>query len=103
MKCHPTARTAEKASFAGAPGCLPCHTDRAASRPERPVYKVADFVFFSHAKHYQAKIECARCHGDVAKHDRVAMFRPTSMKACVDCHKAEKASIDCNVCHELSQ
>jgi hypothetical protein len=28
---------------------------------------------------------------------------PTTMKSCVACHKARRAAVDCNTCHELGQ
>jgi hypothetical protein len=60
-------------------------------------------VFFSHGKHYNAKLECATCHGNVLKQEKITLFRPTTMKACIDCHKETKATLECNSCHELSQ
>lgn len=71
--------------------------------PTHRVYTLADFVFFSHARHRQAAIDCRACHAAVADRDVVIREFPTTMKACVDCHKAHHASVACNACHELSQ
>jgi hypothetical protein len=71
--------------------------------PTRRVYKIPDFVTFSHAKHGAAKVECAACHGPVMERDAQAREVPVTMKACVDCHKAKGASVSCNFCHELNQ
>jgi c(7)-type cytochrome triheme protein len=71
--------------------------------PSRQVYTVEDFVFFSHARHRKAGIDCASCHGAVAERDVIIQEVPTTMKSCVACHKARQASSDCNTCHELGQ
>jgi len=71
--------------------------------PTRRVYELADFVFFSHARHRRAEIDCRDCHGAVMEHDVVTRQAATTMKACVDCHKSRRASVACNLCHELSQ
>ena len=71
--------------------------------PDEPVYAVEDFVFFSHARHRKAGIDCKECHGAVAEHDTVTLEMPITMKRCVACHKARQASVACNTCHELGQ
>jgi len=77
--------------------------DEATPFPAQQVYTVEDFVFFSHARHRKAGIDCASCHGAVPERDVVKKEVPTTMKYCVDCHKARQASRDCNTCHELGQ
>ena len=62
--------------------------------------KIPDFVNFSHAKHQAAG--CASCHGAVWGTVAGAPHA-WKMKTCVDCHKAEKAKVTCDVCHELGQ
>jgi hypothetical protein len=63
--------------------------------PSRPVQKLPDFVFFSHARHVSGKVECATCHA--------AFEVRYTMKACVDCHRQAKATLVCTACHELGQ
>ncbi len=115
--CH--AGTAERAGFPNAAKCMQCHRtiskESAAIQalaalpkdakpfPETRVYRVADFVFFNHAKHKAANIDCARCHGPVMERDTLVREVPLTMKACVDCHRTREASVRCNACHELSQ
>jgi hypothetical protein len=102
--CHKTAVTAERAAFPAWKTCHTCHTEKAEQPiPSRRVYKLPDFVFFSHARHAAAKVECAACHGDLKAQDRIELHRSTKMAACVGCHKETKASIVCTVCHELGQ
>jgi hypothetical protein len=66
------------------------------------VYGVPGFVFWNHAPHLQAKVECQACHGDVAKLD--AIYRATNvttMGGCVECHKQRSGPTGCMACHEV--
>ena len=102
--CHKTAGSAERATFPAWKICQTCHTEMAEQPiPLKRVYNLPDFVFFSHVRHATAKIECAACHGDVKSQARIELHRSTKMAACVDCHKANKATVVCNSCHELGQ
>jgi len=103
--CHATANKAANAGFPPAAVCQSCHPDRPLPGrfPARRVYKVRDYVIFSHARHLEARIACTKCHGDVAAMAKVVEHYPVTMKACVDCHKQHKASLDCAVCHELGR
>ena len=104
--CHSTALTAERAGLPQAVHCKVCHP--AMQLPPKinwvRVYKLPDFAFFSHAAHAQtAAIACEACHGPVATRDVVQKEVSTSMRNCVECHRARKASTDCSRCHELGQ
>ena len=117
--CHETALTAEKASLPVEQRCMVCHAAVKADSdaikqlaaipkdsrivPEKPVYKLPEYVYFSHARHTGAKIECAQCHGNVYSMDVVELHMPRRMKACVDCHKANSAAVTCTTCHEEIQ
>lgn len=99
--CHKTAATAERATFPAWKTCLTCHTEKAEQAiPSQRIYKLPDFVFFSHARH---KADCAACHGDVKAQAKMEPHRSTKMAACVDCHKEHNATVVCNACHELGQ
>lgn len=81
--------------------CAVCHPGKAPPPfPAAPVYRIKDYVFFSHARH---KLECGVCHGNVYEMAVVQKVRGTDMKACVDCHKERQATLVCNACHELGQ
>ncbi|MGH9720440.1 MAG: cytochrome c3 family protein [Bryobacteraceae bacterium] len=105
VACHATATSAERAGFPAVARCVTCHREMAKSlKPfSARLYKVADFVFFSHARHHAAAIVCVACHGQVNQRDVLRRERPASMKACIDCHKEHSATIACTACHELSQ
>ena len=101
-QCHPGAAVKERAGFPAVAQCQGCHKDWSAKIPSQRVYKVRDFVFFSHAAH-KDRTGCADCHGDLWQQTSVTLFRPTTMIACVECHKENKATQVCNSCHELGQ
>jgi quinoprotein glucose dehydrogenase len=117
--CHPTAVKGDRAGFPTASRCMTCHravaTDRSDVKrlatlpasekivPASPVYRLPDFVTFRHGQHAGAGIGCASCHGDVWTHQQIAPVLEMKMKACVDCHRARRASVTCTKCHELSQ
>lgn len=96
--------------------CMQCHATIGAGNPaikklaqydqeHTPVpwvqiYKVPDFVFFSHKAHYeQAKISCETCHGVVTERDVITKEKPTSMATCMECHRTRHVSVSCNYCH----
>jgi len=62
--------------------------------------KLSDFVFFNHQPHISKGVACVTCHGDLTKMPEVKPpFTVNNMTWCVDCHRENKASIDCYVCH----
>lgn len=101
--CHPGAGSKERAGFPSQAQCRTCHKDFAGKIPAARVYRLPDYVFFSHSVHLKAKAECKTCHGDVWRQETLNVFRPINMKGCVDCHKQNQATEVCLVCHELGQ
>jgi hypothetical protein len=67
------------------------------------VYKVPDFVFFSHATHVNGKVACAECHGPVERREVLSAEVTHKMSTCMDCHVTRKAANECHLCHELGQ
>ena len=102
--CHATAETQAQAGMPALARCQTCHAEMAAlpARSAR-VYRVKDFVVFPHGAHAEAKVGCATCHGEVYAAAKLQLERPVTMAACVACHKERKATVACNVCHELGQ
>ena len=114
--CHTMPGDGFQATFPKETVCMACHqsvkkdsleiqklAQFAKTRTPVPwvrVYRVPDIVWFSHALHVKdAKIDCAVCHGDVAKRDVVFKEKSISMNACMDCHARMRASNGCDVCH----
>jgi hypothetical protein len=118
VDCHATATSAPRATIPQADRCMLCHrgvkTDsphvaRVRSFAEQKqaipwvrIYRLPDFVYFSHAKH-RAAASCSDCHGAVETREVLAKEVSTSMTACMSCHNAKKASTACTTCHDLGQ
>ncbi len=68
------------------------------------VYRVPDFVFFAHQPHVVvAKLDCAKCHGNVAGMGLARKAKTLNMGFCVGCHKTQVQAtrlIDCQICHK---
>ncbi len=115
--CHDGVR--RPGAAAGVPSvqlCIGCHKLVAVNKPEvvkireafqarKPirwmrVVDLPDFVYFNHYPHIARGIKCQQCHGPVETMDRVLMVNKLdTMDYCVRCHRKNKASIDCYVCH----
>jgi len=117
--CHGKAQTQERAGIPSASQCMFCHVSIRKDSPYvqrlaqlvskgEPihwvrVYRLPDFVFFSHQVHVKARVDCQTCHGPIAERDVLQKEVSTSMRTCVDCHRSRKAPVDCSRCHELGQ
>jgi hypothetical protein len=67
----------------------------------RRVYRLPDYVFFSHKEHIaKAAATCETCHGPVSDSDALRKEKDISMAACMECHRLKQASIACNYCHD---
>jgi hypothetical protein len=117
LDCHPIRQPGFAAGFPKEATCMGCHLTMKTDSPsiqklaefnkaKKPVpwvkvYRVPDYVWFSHEVHHrEAKLECAECHGPVAQRDVIAKEKSTSMNACMDCHRQKNASNECDVCHD---
>jgi Cytochrome c7 and related cytochrome c len=115
--CH---ESVEKGPVAGIPSvktCMICHSQIATDHPlikqvtdysnkgiEIPWQRVYGFtreahVRFNHAPHIRASVDCATCHGEVAKQTVAERVVDHNMGFCVNCHRAKNASNDCLTCH----
>lgn len=117
--CHAGATQRDEAGFPPTGLCMACHeTIKPGSREIKKladahrrgekvkwgrVYRIPDFVFFSHANHTNAGLKCQECHGPVEKRNVLAKEVSTSMVACMNCHAAKKAPTGCSACHQLGQ
>lgn len=114
--CHTMPDPGELMTFPAESTCMSCHKAvkkesphigklAAFARDRKPVpwervYRIPSYVFFSHKAHLETGASCEKCHGNVAERDRLAKEGDISMGACMDCHRANKASNDCTFCHQ---
>jgi putative pyrroloquinoline-quinone binding quinoprotein/cytochrome c7-like protein len=114
--CHQTAATGEKMQIPAVAECMTCHESVKKESPAIRqlaqlrkdnqaiswvrLYRLPDYVFFSHEKHI-AKADCEVCHGRVQDRDALGQEKEISMVTCIDCHKLRKASVSCNLCHDI--
>jgi hypothetical protein len=118
QKCHAFPEPGTAATFPPTATCMTCHAQTAVESPAiqqlaashargeaiawRRVYRVPEYVSFSHKPHLTGSgaATCDVCHGEVREMDAMHKVRDTSMPACVECHMARGAPTRCDTCHE---
>ncbi len=116
VECHTMPAPGELATFPKEAKCMSCHvavkTDSPAIQklaefhkqqkavPWVRVYKIPEYVYFSHRVHYKdGKVACEMCHGPVAERDVLTREKSNNMAECMFCHDERRISIACNFCH----
>ena len=117
IDCHSHADTGAAATLPSVSKCMLCHEkvavegagvkalrEYAERKREVPWVRVYGFartahVKFRHAPHARAKIECSRCHGQVATMTVATRAVTHNMGTCVSCHRENNADDDCAACH----
>ena len=97
MGCHATVKT-------GSPAIQKLAEFAKTNKPVPwvKIYRVPDYVWFSHEIHYrEAGLACESCHGPVAEREVIVKEKPTSMDSCRQCHESRGAPMECNVCHDV--
>lgn len=113
--CHPFAQRSTNAGLPSVMKCLGCHDriipehqeirklrafrDAGIGVPWTRVYYNPDHVYFPHFRHTNAGVECAECHSDVGRVDRLHKVT-FYMGFCLDCHRKREAPLDCIACHQ---
>jgi Cytochrome c7 and related cytochrome c/Class III cytochrome C family len=114
--CHVNPDLPDEMSLPASSKCMTCHV---AIKKDSPaiqklaafdrdkkdipwvrVYKLPDFVFFSHKMHLDAGAKCEECHGQVGQQDRLFREGDLSMAGCMSCHRERNAAMGCESCHE---
>jgi hypothetical protein len=114
--CHAFVDRSPQATVPPLATCMTCHETIGLDRPEvqklrahvergepvvwQRVHALPSFVHFTHQRHVKAGVDCAVCHGGVAKMARVKRVRPLTMGWCVACHWTRGAPTDCATCHQ---
>lgn len=114
--CH---RHAAESATAGIPTvslCMGCHRSIEPATPDmarlvahwndkKPVQwvrlqRLPDFVYFTHAMHVKAGLQCADCHGRVGIMRQTPRAASFEMGWCLSCHTQRGAPHDCWTCHK---
>lgn len=113
--CHPFVEQSTNPGIPPVSKCLFCHRYIITGHPQivklknyfdtqtpipwiRLMY-LPDYNRFNHQAHLAQRIECATCHGEVSRMDRIYPVT-YQMGFCVECHKARNAQLDCWLsCH----
>lgn len=116
--CHPYVQTGAHSGLPDATTCALCHTAAQGESQEaarvtelltagdplrfNKLFRMPDHVFYTHRRHVAvAELACESCHGDIAATERPprrALMR-VDMDFCMDCHREQGATLDCNACH----
>jgi hypothetical protein len=114
--CHQSPDPGEKMTFPATSKCMACHVAIAKDKPAIKklasyaksgqavpwisVYSIPDWVWFSHQIHVDAGARCDECHGPVAQREILSKEVDLSMNTCMNCHRKNNATVDCNACHQ---
>ncbi len=114
--CHQHVEVSRHAGIPSTDVCMVCHANVATDSPEIQtltrihetgetvawvkIHEMPWHVYFTHKRHIRAEVDCAKCHGDVTVQLPVRQVRSLGMGMCVNCHRANGASIDCWTCHK---
>ena len=116
--CHSGAESGDRATLPPTATCMTCHTSvrsdsteiqklagfhaKKEDVPWRRVYRLPDYVVFSHTVHVSSNkgITCETCHGNVRELTQMQKLKDTSMAACIACHTEKAAPTRCDSCHE---
>jgi hypothetical protein len=116
-QCHPVPEPGDFATIPKTAVCMGCHATVRKDSPHiqklaaydaesqkvpwAPVYRIPDWVSFNHQKHLASEgVTCETCHGPVSQRDVMRREKDISMAGCMDCHRAKRASVDCQLCHD---
>jgi hypothetical protein len=120
LDCHVRADDSPYAGTVLVKACMLCHAEAQGEHPDEPrirefaergeaipwvqVNRLAGHVYFSHEAHVRwGEMDCAECHGDVAKQTEPIVessIDHLTMERCMQCHAEAGASNDCLACHK---
>jgi hypothetical protein len=114
--CHIEPDPGELMTFPATEKCMSCHQSVDKDKPaiqkltafaksDEPipwvrVYRIPEWVDFSHKTHLDTGAKCQTCHGQVAERDSLYKEVDLSMATCMECHRENGASVQCDYCHD---
>ena len=119
MYCHTGTERADSGIIPSMEVCMGCHRVAGTGLPPIEdlraydargeavewewVYKLPEFVQFSHQAHLRNGLECQACHGPVEEMHRVYQWAPLTMGWCLDCHRGDPEEGDVATDHLLAR
>jgi hypothetical protein len=110
--CHHAAKASKQSSdnlLGDHESCKSCHEEQLANKcdfchidPENitAILNPGHEIIFSHEGHTSKRnIKCETCHSGLDAVTYATAENMPSMTVCLNCHSAEKASVDCAACH----
>jgi hypothetical protein len=114
--CHPNPDPGNSMGIARPSACMGCHKTVKATSPSimqlaalakknrdiqwTRVYRIPDFVRFSHRLHLKTGNTCEECHGPVATRTQLAIEYDLKQTGCLACHRVKNAPMLCSTCHD---
>lgn len=115
--CHTGSRASARAGMPSLELCMGCHRvvgqnlegvqllrayrEEGEPVPWKRVYRLPEFVQFSHRAHLRNRIPCEECHGPVNNMPRLYRWSPLTMGWCLECHRSPPDSADVATDHHL--
>ncbi len=107
--CHYDATTNKHANIPSIHTCMTCHiafrnevdamkplnlsSDNDSVLIWKRIYKLPDYVHFSHKNHVNRQMDCSSCHNEVELLDSNKLTTRMTMKWCLDCHRNPESKI----------
>ncbi len=101
--CHIGVEKSRHATVPSVNVCMNCHMIARKDRPQimklteyynqgkalpwKRIHRVADFAYFNHSVHVNRGIDCAVCHGEVSKMEKILQVNSFTMGTCLNCHR----------------
>jgi hypothetical protein len=118
--CHVNPDDGKLMTYPATAVCMTCHATVAADRPAiqklaafeasgKPipwvqVYRLPDYVYWTHRTHIESRVTCEECHGPVAERDAIRQeTNIVTMAGCLTCHNKRQVLTDCGDCHAPRQ
>lgn len=103
LYCHTSAEYSRHAGVPSVDTCMGCHTlvktdsehiiklteyyESGEPVPWVRIHSLPDHVYFNHAQHVAAGVDCQTCHGPIETMEVVYQFEDISMGWCMECHR----------------
>lgn len=116
--CHKYVRVGAHAGLPDVETCSVCHSVVQGTSEEaekvteliaegnqlnfKKLFRMPSHVFYTHRRHVGiAELSCETCHGAIAEteHPPGRPLLNITMKFCLDCHREQGETLNCNACH----